>query len=49
VDQKHTENFFMTRLSTAQQAASSVAMLQHCHLLCIEQSSDKKYSLCLHI
>jgi hypothetical protein len=42
VDQKHTESFFlMTRLSTVEQAASSVTMQQQCHLLCNERSSEK--------
>jgi len=49
VDQKHAEFFFMTRLTTSEQAASSVVMPQQCHLLCGEQPCDKKkkYSVCL--
>jgi len=39
--------FFMTRLTTAEQAASSVITPQQCHLLCSEQPSDKKKILCL--
>ena len=39
--------FFMTRLTTTEQPASSVAMPQQCHLLCSEQPSGKKYSCLL--